>query len=117
MGVPSSGNVVTSILVNDIKEVGKAKFLTKALDDGQFMGFPLQHAERWLKNNSRLLTAIKQSLRSAHATGSIYQMRVTLGSFVFDRWQHPKNAGAGYSVDEFENMLCHEMSRCHIMRG
>jgi hypothetical protein len=117
VGLESSGSSVASILINPANGIGKTKFLTKAVEDGQFTGVPLQEAERWSKNSFRLLSAIKQSLGMMPSTGNIYQMRVTLGSFVFDQYRVPKDLRAGYSVDDFDEMLRHEMSRGHLMTG
>ncbi|OKL60270.1 hypothetical protein UA08_04510 [Talaromyces atroroseus] len=117
MGLPNSGNRVASILINPTGGVARVKFLTESLEDVQISGVSPQHAERWLRNSSRLLSAVKHSLRTVPSTSNVCQMRVTLGSFVFDQYRVPMDLRAGYSVDDFDGMLRHEMSSGHLVSG
>lgn len=120
MGLPCPGRFVKSILLN-IQPGGtqktknaKAEFVTTEI---RLTGLLIDNAELWSTNTNRLLVAFEESFRCIPSLKGVAQMRVTLGSFSFEQYRHPKNPQNGYSFDEFDEMLTQPLTRGHMTPG
>jgi hypothetical protein len=115
--VPETGRQMTSISVKRIEELVRPSFSPALSNDAQ-------HGESlaWLnlmqsRNDSRLLNAVERSLRCLPFIQGQLRMRVNLGSFIFDEYRRPRDAQAGYSFEEFREMLLHEKTRGRLVPG
>ncbi|PIG87820.1 hypothetical protein AARAC_008908 [Aspergillus arachidicola] len=69
------------------------------------------------KNKAHILSALSRSLRGVSFVRGHLRMRVNLGSFVLDEYRMPKDEKAGYSFEEFREMLLHEQTKGRLIPG
>ena len=69
------------------------------------------------KNNAHILSALSRSLQGVSFVRGHLRMRVNLGSFVLDEYRMPKDDKAGYSFEEFREMLLHEQTKGRLIPG
>lgn len=69
------------------------------------------------KNKAHISSALSRSLRGVSFVRGHLRMRVNLGSFVLDEYRMPKNEKAGYSFEEFREMLLHEQTKGRLIPG
>ncbi|EED24116.1 conserved hypothetical protein [Talaromyces stipitatus ATCC 10500] len=113
MGLPCPGRYVKSILLKATPNP-KEVIVTFVTSEIQLTCMLIDNAQLWSKNIDQLSSALMQSLRVVPQLRGTAQMRVTLGSFIFEQYRRPKDHENGYSFDEFGDMLSQEMTRGHI---
>jgi hypothetical protein len=115
--IPEARRTMTGISVKKVENIARASFPPTLSTDAQH-----EVSLEWLvlmrsKNESRLLNAVERSLRSLPFIEGQLRMRVNLGSFIFDEYRVPRDTDAGYSFEEFREMLLHEKTKGRLVPG
>lgn len=114
---PNSASMERRIIIQRNANLAKAFLQGSKLTAEEIVHWQNRVSAVQSKNETRLHTAVEQSLRRLKFVRGHLRMRVNFGSFVFDNYRLPQDQRAGYGLEEFALMVAHEQTRGRLIPG
>ncbi|KAL4872820.1 hypothetical protein BDV12DRAFT_210148 [Aspergillus spectabilis] len=114
---PSPKNMKTRIMVTKQNKLHKPALGGSLLKGRELQSWQDRIGAIQSKNNSRLVVAVEDCLKSIAFVRGHLRMRVNLGTFVLEAYQVPENNKSWYGYEEFREMLLHEQSKGRLFPG
>lgn len=116
LGIPRPGQPRATVFIQKLHGLFKPSFHQSSLLDEE------SYSQDWidalqLKNDGRFSSTIERSLRCLPFLRGGVRMRVNIGSFILEKYRKPRNDQAGYSFEEFREMLLQEKTTGRIVPG